>query len=252
MAWKDLGTLVGPKGDKGDPGDRGQTGAPGANGTGTRVSSAAVAADSDVALSSLSPSTNPVVGDTVIDSNGAVYTVTSIVDANTVHVGAKVADVRGPKGSDGAPGAKGDKGDKGDPGDPGAKGDKGDKGDPGEKGADGTGVSILGTKDSVEALPATGNTKGDAYLVAGSMYVWDGDSWENVGNIQGPKGDKGEKGDKGDAGTAGTPGAKGDKGDTGPAGAQGITIAAGAPTGTGVAGTGYIDSATKHLYVWEA
>src|SRR5690606_13620659 len=70
---------------------------------------------------------------------------------------------------------------------------KGDKGDPG------TGINILGSYDSYEDLVdahPTGN-EGDAYLVQGDLYVWDGSQWLNVGNIQGPQGDKGDEGDKG-------------------------------------------------------
>lgn len=63
----------------------------------------------------------------------------------------------------------------------------------GEKGSDGTGVTILGSYNSVEILQEahpTGNA-GDAYIVDGDLYVWaiEDNRWENVGNIQGPKGD---------------------------------------------------------------
>jgi hypothetical protein len=43
-------------------------------------------------------------------------------------------------------------------------------------------------------------------LVNGSLYVWNGSSWENVGNI---------KGEKGDTGSQGIQGIKGDTGDRG-------------------------------------
>ena len=62
----------------------------------------------------------------------------------------------------------------------------------GETGQDGTGISIKGTKDSVAELPDVGNTEGDAWLVNGDLYVWDGDSWENAGHIQGEPGDDGQ------------------------------------------------------------
>ena len=65
----------------------------------------------------------------------------------------------------------------------------------GVKGNDGTGVTILGSYDTEEDLRAehpTGNM-GDAYLVAGSLYVWSAtkNDWENVGNIQGTPGKDG-------------------------------------------------------------
>lgn len=41
----------------------------------------------------------------------------------------------------------------------------------------------------------------DSYIVKGSLYVWDGTSWVNVGEIKGEKGDTGVKGDTGDKGS---------------------------------------------------
>lgn len=66
----------------------------------------------------------------------------------------------------------------------------------GSKGADGTSITIKGTLSDTSKLPATG-TEGDAYIINGDLYVWNGSKWENVGKI------KGEKGDKGDDGSAG-------------------------------------------------
>lgn len=66
----------------------------------------------------------------------------------------------------------------------------------GSKGADGTSITIKGTLSDTSKLPATG-TEGDAYIINGDLYVWNGSKWENVGQI------KGEKGAKGDDGSAG-------------------------------------------------
>lgn len=71
------------------------------------------------------------------------------------------------------------------------------------KGADGTGVNILGSYNSLEELEAahpTGDV-GDAYLINGNMYVWnvEQNSWENVGNIQGPQGIQGLPGKDGES-----------------------------------------------------
>lgn len=66
----------------------------------------------------------------------------------------------------------------------------------GSKGADGTSITIKGTLSDTSKLPATG-TEGDAYIINGDLYVWNGSKWENVGQI---KGDKGDKGDDGSAG----------------------------------------------------
>lgn len=67
---------------------------------------------------------------------------------------------------------------------------KGEKGEDGEKGADAVAIRIIGAKDSVSELPSdySGNA-GDAYVVNGIIYVWDGDSWQNIGAFQGPPGE---------------------------------------------------------------
>lgn len=82
------------------------------------------------------------------------------------------------------------------------KGAKGDKGDKGDKGADGTGVTIIGSLPSEDDLPPTGNM-GDAYLIDGYLYVWNGSTWENVGKIQGPQGEPGPQGEQGIQGPPG-------------------------------------------------
>lgn len=56
------------------------------------------------------------------------------------------------------------------------------------RGADGTSVTILGSKNSVSELPLTGNHPGDAYMIAGNLYIWDGSSWQNMGRIKGDDG----------------------------------------------------------------
>jgi len=62
------------------------------------------------------------------------------------------------------------------------------KGDKGDKGEDGTSINIKDRLDSEQDLPENGN-KGDAYIIQGEVYVWDGMQWNNIGMIQGPKGD---------------------------------------------------------------
>ena len=74
----------------------------------------------------------------------------------------------------------------------------------GAQGKDGTGVTILGSYETVEALKTahpTGNL-GDSYLVQGDLYVWSDttNEWSNVGNIQGPKGEQGIPGTNGENG----------------------------------------------------
>ena len=101
----------------------------------------------------------------------------------------------------------------------GDKGDTGPVGPKGDKGENGTSVKILGTKPSVSDLPAKGEI-GDAWLVNGNLYVWADNSWENVGNIQGPKGDKGDTGATGKTGATGATGKTGATGATGKTGAD--------------------------------
>ncbi len=138
---------------------------------------------------------------------------------------------KGDTGETGPTGQKGDTGPKGDTGDTGSTGDTGPAGAKGDTGATGTGITIKGSYDTYEELihdHPTGET-GDAYLVNGNLYIWNGTTWENVGNI---KGDTGAAGPKGDTGNTGSTGAKGDTGATGPKGDTGATGATGA-TGQG-------------------
>lgn len=105
------------------------------------------------------------------------------------------------------------------------RGERGEPGPQGPKGDDGTGVTILGTYNTIEELNIahpTGNS-GDAYLIQGNLYVWSetSKSWTNVGNIKGPKGDTGDRGPQGEPGPAGPTGSQGPVGPVGPTGAKG-------------------------------
>ena len=161
---------------------------------------------------------------------------------------------KGDKGDTGETGQKGEKGPKGDTGDTGATGATGSAGPKGDTGATGTGITIKGSYNSYGELihyHPTGNA-GDSYLVNGALYVWNGNAWENVGNIKGEKGDtgkafeysdftpeqlaslKGDKGDTGDTGVKGDTGNTGDKGDTGATGSKGDKGDTGPKGDTGV------------------
>lgn len=61
-------------------------------------------------------------------------------------------------------------------------------------GEDGTSFVLKGTKATVGDLPVSGNAVGDIWIVTadGNGYAWDGDSWNNVGSIQGPEGAAGK------------------------------------------------------------
>ena len=66
----------------------------------------------------------------------------------------------------------------------------------GERGADGTSVTILGSYNTLAELQQAHPTgsRGDSYMVAGDLYVWNGSAWENVGQIRGQQGEQGVAG----------------------------------------------------------
>ena len=137
-------------------------------------------------------------------------------------------------------GEKGETGPKGEQGEQGIQGIQGPQGEPGPqgpKGDTGSGLNIKGELDSESQLPQEG-VSGDAWLIAGNLYVYVGENgnvesnpkWSNVGSIQGPagpqgpvgpKGEQGEPGPKGEPGANGAPGIQGPKGDPGEKGEKG-------------------------------
>ena len=118
---------------------------------------------------------------------------------NTIPPKSELIGQKGDKGDKGEKGERGEQGLQGVQGIPGEKGEKGDKGDKGDKGNDGTSISIKGSVDNEDMLPASG-LPGDGWLIQGELFVWneEGSNWVNVGNIKGEKGDKGDKGDIGE------------------------------------------------------
>ena len=109
----------------------------------------------------------------------------------------------------------------------GAPGPQGIQGPQGPKGDIGPAVNILGTLNAVDDLPSTADV-GDGYLISGDLWVWDGDQFNNVGQIrgpqgiQGPQGPQGQTGPQGPQGPQGVQGIQGPEGDQGPQGIQGI------------------------------
>lgn len=212
-----------------------------------RLTSANMSASGTAAISSLTPSTNAKVGDTVIDPDGEVFSITAVSGGNFT-VGAKLTSLKGPQG---IRGAKGDTGPQGAQGPQGLKGDTGPQGVQGPRGPQGdTGapLSIKGsfpTLDELQEQHPVGQL-GDAYMVGTHLYSWNGSAWQDVGDIKGPKGDKGDvgpqgaqgvQGPKGDAGAKGETGATGPKGAQGPQGIQGIQGERGATGAAGVNAT---------------
>ena len=137
-----------------------------------RLTSTNMIANGTAALTTLTPSANVKVGDTVIDPEGDVFQIASLADT-TFTAGARLANVRGPQGP---------------------------------KGETGAALAIKGSFPSLEELQEqhpTG-TLGDAYMVGSRLYSWSGSAWVDCGDIKGPKGDQGIQGERGPTGPAGT------------------------------------------------
>ena len=112
----------------------------------------------------------------------------------------------------------------------GPRGPQGPQGVQGPKGDAGTGLNILGTYTSVEALQSAVTTpmQGDMYNVGETapynVYMWDttnGGEWLNQGQLQGAKGEQGPQGIQGPIGPQGEQGVKGPQGPPGPQGVPG-------------------------------
>lgn len=127
--------------------------------------------------------------------------------------------IQGEKGEPGIQGPVGPKGEQGEQGIQGIQGPQGEPGPQGPKGDTGSGLNIKGELDSESQLPQEG-VSGDAWLIAGNLYVFVGENgnvesnpkWSNVGSIQGPAGPQGPvgpKGEQGEPGPKGEPGANG-------------------------------------------
>ena len=156
-------------------------------------------------------------------------------------------------------GAQGPTGPQGEQGLTGLEGPQGEQGPTGPQGA---GLTILGTLNDETELPLSGSI-GDAYLIAGDLYVWDGNSWINVGTIQGPTGPQGDQGfigETGPTGPQGDTGPQGPQGDVGPTGPQGssfiikgtVNLIADLPTENNVIGDSYVVLEDGgHLWTWD-
>lgn len=138
----------------------------------------------------------------------------------------------------GAPGAAGAAGPQGIAGTAGPAGADGADGPPGPAGETGAGLTILGTLASPANLPQSAQL-GNGYVIAGNLYVWDGDSWVDAGSIQGPQGPSGATGATGatgPTGPAGPTGATGLQGQIGLTGPQGVPGTQGPKGDTGATG----------------
>lgn len=123
---------------------------------------------------------------------------------------------QGPQGIQGEPGIQGEEGPQGD------QGPQGEIGPQGPQGEQGSGLIILGTLTSTAELPAAAS-QGDAYIITGNVWIWDGAAWFDAGSLQGPQGPQGEQGPQGLQGEQGLQGLQGETGQQGPQGIQGET-----------------------------
>ena len=116
------------------------------------------------------------------------------------------------------PGPQGPQGPQGD------QGPQGPEGPQGPQGPAGAGVVIVGSIATAANLnPAYGGSVGDMFITQdnGHGHVWNGSSWDDVGQIQGPKGDQGVAGPQGPQGPQGPEGPQGPMGEQGPVGPEG-------------------------------
>lgn len=102
----------------------------------------------------------------------------------------------------------------------GIQGIPGDPGKDGKDGKDGTNASSVNFKGGVateSALPATGNSVSDAWMVedVSHLFIWTGLAWYDTG-VFSAKGEQGEQG---------KPGEDGEKGETGPEGPSAYDVA---------------------------
>lgn len=132
----------------------------------------------------------------------------------------------------------------------------------------GQSLAIQGNLPSEGDLPPADSVpEHTAYLIDGHLWVSDGETWTDNGNIQGPKGDKGDTGAtgaQGIQGETGATGAQGVPGPDGPTGAQGpkgdvgagLVIkgtkanAAALPSSGNTTGDAWLTVDTQHLWVW--
>jgi hypothetical protein len=125
----------------------------------------------------------------------------------------------GAEGAQGTRGPQGVVGPRGPAGPDGPLGPNGPAGTQGEQGVQGeAGFVILGTLNNTGQLPSNAST-GDGYIVGTNLWLFDGNQWQDLGDLQGPPGADGAVGPAGPNGADGPEGAASTV--PGPAGAAG-------------------------------
>jgi len=221
FVWNDVGAIRGPAGANGSNGSDGLPGINGAEGP-----AGLTGPEGPRGLEGPEGPTGPQGAAGVKGDTGATGTLGPAGPEGPA--GQTVAT--GPTGPTGATGSTGSTGPKGDTGPAGADGATG------PAGIDGTGVTVVGSVSSSSFLnPSYAGSVGDMFIAqdTGSGHVWDGSTWNNVGQIQGPAGVTGPVGPTGPQGVDGPTGPAGPEGPEGPAGANGLSGLTGpsGPTG---------------------
>jgi hypothetical protein len=149
---------AGPTGPTGATGATGSSGSTGATGQGLTLQNVVT----DVA--SL-PTTSPLGAAYIISSTQEIYIYNGLAWQNG-------GTYKGPTGATGSTGSTGP------------------TGPTGSTGAAGRSINVKGTKANIAALPASGNVSGDSWIVLTDLhlYVWDGTTWLDAGQFQGPTG----------------------------------------------------------------
>lgn len=232
QTWKNNGSVKGPpgeRGEKGDTGEQGPQGIPGQQGeTGPKGEQGPQGDPGPKG----DPGTDGASGE-----SAGFGTISAEVDNTTGNPSVEVQTSGPNTGKNitftfkGIKGETGETGPQGPEGPAGPQGPQGEQGPKGEKGDTGTGLDILGTYDSLEALRSgvPSPNQGDTYNVGAvapyTIYMWDttklpGD-WISQGQLQGPIGPEGPQGPEGPAGPQGEQGPVGEIGPQGPQGPQG-------------------------------
>ncbi len=216
-AWEDDGhNFKGHDGADGQDGAVGPVGPAGADGAGVDVKGSATYAAIEAELL-INP---PVIGDMwilqgdessipAVDGDGIVFDGSGWTSVGPIRGVKGDPGADGQNGIDGQPGADGAAGPSGGIGPEGPKGIPGIPGIPGNTGARGPALKFLHNVPDLAALQAlVGPQQGDAHVTDsdGHLRSYDGATWIDNGQWEGPKGDPGT------AGGQGTPGGVGPEG----------------------------------------
>ena len=199
----------GPQGPTGQTGAAGPTGATGATGSvgpigpaGPQGDQGPTGAKGDIGATGPQGNPGPIGATGATGAKGDTGATGPAGPTGATGLTGPASTVPGPTGPAGPTGATGSPGPTGPQG---AQGPQGVEGVPGPIGPEGDGLDIIGAVPGPGGLPPTGNDPGDTWITTGDghLWVWDGDSWEDAGPVQGPPGPMGPEGPQGAEGPIG-------------------------------------------------